>query len=218
MNRSAIALSLAASLVALPAAAETKTYDLPKFERIEISTGLQLVASAGAAQSVTVESDGGDFSELEIAVKDGVLILSREWNRLSWHQKKNDYKIFVTVPKIEAIDASSGSYATLSKIDAARFIVDISSGSFVAVEGRSGDCAIDISSGANLEGRAFVCENATIDVSSGGHGELSVLRVLVGDASSGGHMSVFGAPERVNIDRSSGGRIKLVAPATANRD
>ena len=218
MNRFAIALSLAASLVALPAAAETKTYDLPKFERIEISTGLHLVASAGAVQSVTVESDSGDFSELEIEVEDGVLILSREWNRLSWHQTKNDYRIIVTAPKIEAIEASSGSYAKLSKIDAARFIADMSSGSFVAVEGRSGDCAVDISSGANLEGRAFTCENANIDVSSGGHGELSVMRVLVGDASSGGHMAVFGAPERVNIDRSSGGRIKVVAPATANRD
>lgn len=219
MKRHVLFLSLvAAAFAALPAAAETRTYDLPKFERIDISTGLHLVATAGAAQSVTAESSNGDFDGLEIEVKDGVLKLSREWNRLSWHQTKNDYKIYVTAPKLEAIEASSGSYSTLSKIDASRFLIDLSSGSFVTVDGRSGDCTVDISSGANLEGRDFVCENANIDVSSGGHGELSVLRALVGDASSGGHISVYGGPERVNIDRSSGGRIKILAPATAKND
>lgn len=219
MTRSAIVLcSLAASLLALPAAAETKTYNLPKFERIDISTGLHLVADAGGAQSVSVECDNGDFSELNIKVKDGVLVLSREWNRLSWHQNKNDYKIIVTAPNIEALDASAGSYSTLSKIDAGRFTLDLSSGSFVAVNGRSGDCTVDISSGANLEARDLSCENANVDVSSGGHGELTVLKALVGDASSGGHVTVFGSPERVNIDRSSGGRIKVMGPVSANRD
>ncbi|WP_165793515.1 GIN domain-containing protein [Hyphococcus luteus] len=218
MYRPVIALSLAANLVALPAAAETKTYDLPEFESIDISTGLHLVAAAGGVQSVAVESDAGDFSELEIEVKDGVLKLSREWNRLRWHQKKNDYKIIVTAPKIDGIDASAGSYSTLSNIDAGRFTADLSSGSFVTVDGRGGDCVIDISSGANLEARALTCEKVNVDVSSGGHGEVSVLRVLVGEASSGGHMSVFGAPERVNIDRSSGGRIKLKAPVSASND
>ncbi len=223
MTRPASALRLAACLFALtvfaqPAMAETKTYDLDKFERIKVSTGLRLTVTAGAAQTVTAESDSGDFSELDIKVKDGVLVLSRDWNRLSWHQKKNDYKISVTAPKIEAIDASAGSHSTLTKIDSGRFILDLSSGSHVAIDGRSSDCRVDISSGANLSARALNCEVANVDVSSGGHGELSVLKALVGDASSGGHLAVFGAPERVNIDRSSGGRIKIVAPATATRD
>ncbi len=218
MYRTAIALSLAASLVALPAAAETRTYDLPEFDGIDITTGLRLVAEAGAAQSVSVESETGDFSELEIEVEDGVLKLSREWNRLRWHQKKNDYKIVVTARAIESIEASAGSHASLSAIDAGRFAADISSGSFVAIEGRGGDCLIDISSGANLEARGLVCEKANVDVSSGGHGEISVLRVLVADASSGGHMAVFGAPERVNIDHSSGGRIKIKAPVSASNE
>jgi hypothetical protein len=151
-------------------------------------------------------------------VEDGVLFVSREWNRLRWHQKKADYKVVVTARALTALDASSGSYSNLSKIDARSFTLDLSSGSFVVLDGRSDNCTVDISSGANLDARDFVCESANIDVSSGGHGEISVLTALVGDASSGGHMAVFGSPQRVNIDKSSGGQIKIKAAATAKND
>ncbi len=218
MYRSAILLGLAASALALPAAAETRTFDLPDFDRIEISAGLKLTAVADGPQTITVETKDGDFSDLDISVKGGVLILSREWNRLSWHQKKADYKITVTAPNIQALDASSGSFSTLSNIHSRQFMLDLSSGSFAEISGRSDECAIDLSSGANLKAREFICGSASVDVSSGGHGELAVLNAIAGDASSGGHMAVYGTPARVSIDRSSGGRIFVKPPVTANRD
>ncbi len=218
MYRSAILTGLAASLLALPAAAETRSFDLPAFDRIDISAGLHLVAVSEGPQSVKVQSEDGDFSNLEVNVEDGALVLSREWSRLRWHQKKADYKIIVSAPRIRAIDASSGSYSNLSKIDSRRFTIDLSSGSYVEISGRSDDCAVDLSSGASLSAQHFVCGSATIDVSSGGHGEIAVLKSVVGDASSGGHVSVFGNPERVNVDRSSGGRIVVKAPVTASKD
>lgn len=219
MNKSALLLGLASALMALPAVAqETRTYELPSFESIDISAGIRLVATSGDAQSIVVETDEGDFNDLQIKVKDDTLIITREWNRLRWHGKKVDYKVIVSAPRIDALDASSGSYSTLEQIDSRRFSLDLSSGSFVKVNGRSADCTVDISSGANLNGREFICDTANVDVSSGGHGELSVLKILVGDASSGGHVAIYGSPERVNIDRSSGGRIKVKSQATAKRD
>ncbi len=219
MNRLLFFLGLAgANALALPAAAETRSYDLPAFDRIDVSAGLHLVAVSDGAQSVEVESDGGDFSDIKVTVDDGVLVLSREWNRLRWHQKKVDYKISVSAPTLRALEASSGSFCNLSKIDSRQFTLDLSSGSFVEVSGRSDDCIVDISSGANLSASDLICGSANVDVSSGGHGKIAVLKSLVGDASSGGHVSVYGNPEQVNIDRSSGGRIVIKAPVTASRE
>lgn len=209
---------IAACALSLPAAAESRSYDLADFDSIDISAGLQLVATAGSRQSVEVQTEEGDFSDFEIEVKDGVLYISREWNRLRWHQKKADYKVIVTAPQIKGLEASSGSHSKLEDIDSRRFNADLSSGAMVFIAGRSDDCSIDISSGANLDARALICGSANVDVSSGGHGEVTVIKALVGDASSGGHMAVFGSPERVNIDRSSGGRIKIKTPVTATRD
>ena len=210
MKRSAFIVALAAATaLALPAFAETRSYDLPEFDRIDVSAGLKLVATAGGAQSVSVETDEGDFSDLEIEVDDGVLVVSREWNRLRWHQKKADYTVTVSARELRGLEASSGSISTLTDINARRFNLDISSGALVVVKGQCDDCTVDISSGANLNASEFVCDNANIDVSSGGHGEITVTTSLIGDASSGGHVSVYGNPERVNIDKSSGGRIKV---------
>ncbi len=220
MNRSAFILSLAAgTALAAPALAETRAYDLPEFDKIDISAGLMLVAKAGGAQSVSVETQDGDFTDLEIKVKDGVLIVSREWNRLRWHQKKADYKVTVSARELTALDASSGSHSTLSGVAARRFVLDLSSGSHVTVGGQSDDCVVDLSSGANLDAREFTCDSANIDVSSGGHGEITVRVSVIGDASSGGHVAVFGNPERVSVDRSSGGQIRVKSASyQAKRD
>ena len=163
MKRSAIFLGLAASAAfVMPALAETRTYERAAFEKIDLSAGIVLIATAGEKQSITVETEDGDFSDLEIDVANGVLSVSR--------------------------------------------------GAYAVVLGRSDNCTIDISSGANLDAHELICDSATVDVSSGGHGEVFVRQSLVGDASSGGHVAVYGNPERVNIDKSSGGQIKVKMP------
>lgn len=219
MNRSVFLLAAAAAtLCALPASAETRTFNLPKFDRIDVSAGIRVIATAGGDQTIQVETTDGDFSDFEIGVKDGELSISREWNRLRWHQKKADYKVTITVKELKALDASSGSNATLDNIDSRAFEIDLSSGAYAVIAGRSDNCSVDISSGANLAAETLVCDTATVDVSSGGHGELSVREALTGDASSGGHVAIYGNPARVNIDHSSGGRIKVRTPAQAKSE
>lgn len=216
MNRCAliVGLFIAASL---PAAAQDRNFDLAEFERIDISAGIVLDATVGTTQSVVVQSTDGDFSDFHISVKNRTLIVTREFNRLRWHQKKADYRVVVTAPKITGIEASSGSTSTLAKIDTPTFYADLSSGSYVVIDGRSDDCSVDISSGANLAAHELTCVSADVDVSSGGHGEVSVKHSIVADASSGGHMSIYGAPERVFIDKSSGGQIKIRPASQASR-
>ncbi len=215
-------VSLAAFSVAIiaaaPASAESRDFDLPDFDRIDVSSGVKLIANVGADQSIMVETDNGDFSDFEIKVKNGELSVSREWNRLSWHNKKASYKVTVSVPELTGFGASSGSHAKVTNVDARDFAMDLSSGAHAEISGNCDSCALDLSSGANLDGTQLVCENANIDVSSGGHGTLVVRESLVADASSGGHVSVYGNPTRVNIDKSSGGRIKIKTTAQASRD
>lgn len=213
-----LAAVTAALIAATPAFAESRDFDLPDFDRIDISSGVKLVASVGGAQSVSVETSNGDFSDFEIKVKNGELSVSREWNRLSWHHKRADYKVTVSVPTLNGFGASSGSHAMITNVDSEDFAMDLSSGAYAEITGNCDNCSLDLSSGANLDGTELVCESAEIDVSSGGHGKLVVRESVVADASSGGHVSVYGNPTRVNIDKSSGGRIKIKTTAQAHKD
>lgn len=209
----ALAISAAILTASSAAFAESREFDLPEFDRIDVSAGIKLVANVGRDQRVTVETEDGDFTDFEIEVKNGELTLSREWNRLRWHSKKADYKVILSMRDFRGLDASSGSYIKIANVDSRNVSLDLSSGAFAQIDGECDSCALNISSGANLNGSGLTCRNANIDVSSGGHGELTVSDSVIGDASSGGHVAVYGEPTRVSIDKSSGGRIKLVSNA-----
>jgi|GEM_PF-1184118 len=213
-------LAAAAILAAAPAALaeESRSFDLPEFNRIDVSSGVMLVADIGEKQSVIVKTNKGDYSDFEIEVHNGELNISRDWNPLSWHGSKSDYKVIVKIPELTGLDASSGSHARISSINAKRFVIDLSSGAHASLDGTCDNCSVDLSSGANLDAKSLECDSAEIDVSSGGHGVISVISSVRGDASSGGHVAVYGNPQRVNVDKSSGGRIKIVTSARATRD
>ena len=125
-------LAFAAAITALCAgpafADESRTYDLPAFDRIDISSGIMLVADVGGDQSVTVKTDKGDFDDIEVSVRNGKLKISREWSRLRWPGGKSDYKVIVTTPDLLGLDASSGAHASITNIDAPNFSVGLSSG------------------------------------------------------------------------------------------
>lgn len=213
------ALSAAGALCAPSALAqESRTFDLPDFNRIDVSAGVVLIADVGGPQSILVETKNGDFSDFEIGVRDGELNVSRQWNRLSWHNKKSDYKVTLSVPALRALEASSGSHAKVSKIQAADFLIDVSSGAHASLDGVCENCTLDLSSGANVDAKDLECGAAQIDVSSGGHGEITAINSVIADASSGGFVAVYGNPQRVSVDKSSGGRIKIYSAAQANND
>ncbi|MHA7871186.1 MAG: GIN domain-containing protein [Hyphococcus sp.] len=210
------AAGLALSAQAL--AGETRTYDLPEFDWIDASAGVVVVADVGGAQAVEVETDRGDFRDFKIEVDDRALTVSRKWSRLSWHGGKAEYKVRVSVPELRGLDASSGAYAKIKNLSADRFIIDLSSGAKASLEGACEACVIDLSSGADLNAKTLTCEEARIEVSSGGNGYVNVTRALIGEASSGGYVAVYGNPSSVDIDKSSGGRIKVKPAAQASRD
>lgn len=207
-----VALATLALVAATGAhAEEQRAFDLDSFDRIDVSAGVAIVAEAGKEQTIIVKTDNGDFTDFKIGVRNGALYVSRDYNRLRWHSKKSAYKVIVTAPSLRGLEASSGAHAKLINISAPRFDADLSSGAHASIEGECENCVIDLSSGAHLDAKRLDCESVDIDVSSGGHGKVSASRSVVADASSGGHFTVYGDPQRVSIDKSSGGRISVAS-------
>ena len=207
----ASALVGAAAALGAAIAQDERQFDLEKFDRIDVSAGIILVAKSGAPQTITVKTDNGDFSDFEIGVRNGALHVSRDYNPLRWHTKKSAYKVLVTTPSLRGLEASSGSHAKITNVSSPRFVVDLSSGAHASIEGACEDCIIELSSGGHLDAKRLDCGTAQIDVSSGGNGKIWASGAVVADASSGGYVTVYGEPERVSVDKSSGGRIYVAS-------
>jgi hypothetical protein len=207
-----VALGAAAAVfvAAAPAFAETKSYNLSGFNSVDISAGLSAKIVAGGTYSVRAEAAPEVLDRLDIRVEGGVLVLGRKpqmgWG---WNKSSGKVTIYVSAPKIDGVEASSGSSASATGIDAEAFRADVSSGASLDVSGVCGTLRSDASSGASLNARDLKCKSVSADASSGASISAYASERLDADASSGGSVSVKGGPKEVNTDRSSGGSVSV---------
>ena len=229
MIRTLTAASLVALGLAGAASAETRTFDVGNFTKIDISAGLDLEIQEGAAQPVTVENRKGDFSDIDVVVKGDTLVLKRKKNNWGWGRKREQYGITVSVPMVSAIEASSGSDVSGRGMSGESIFIDVSSGADVTVTGVdggtvtietssgsdanvSGQCVrvrADASSGADLEARDLFCQSGEADASSGSDISIHVTTSVSAEASSGADVDVYGGPTDVTSDKSSGGSVSI---------
>lgn len=229
MIRTLTATGLIALGLAGAANAETRTYEVGSFSKIDISAGLDLTFETGGAQSITVENDKGDFSDIEVLVKGDTLVLKRAKNNWGWGRKRERYGITVSAPVISGVEASSGSDVsgrgmsgddvfvdvssgadvTITGVDGGTVSVSTSSGSDASVSGTCVTVRADSSSGSDLDARDLICENGRADASSGSDISIHVTGSVQAEASSGADVDVYGSPTDVDTDKSSGGSVQI---------
>lgn len=229
MIRSLSCLSLFALSLAGAASAETRTYDVGAFTKIDVSGGLDLSFEGGTAQSVAVENRAGDFSDIEVLVRGDTLVLKRKTNNWSWGSRRARYEITVTAAQISGleassgadvtgrkmsgdtinIDVSSGADVTVTEIDGGTVSVETSSGSDATVSGTCDTVRADSSSGSDITARDLVCQKGIVDASSGSDITMHAAISVNADASSGADVTVYGGPSDVTSDKSSGGSVTV---------
>ena len=208
MIRYLSATTAVAVLFALPAVAETRTYDVGAFDRISVSSGIEVHVTAGRSQSVTVEERNGKFDDIGIDVVDGQLQIHR-LKRMNWGRHRNHYEVTVDIPALKELKASSGSEIKATDIDATDFAIRVSSGAEINAAGRCTTLTIRASSGADTDARDLQCNTVTGHVSSGASIDAYGSNSVEASASSGGSLRVFGGATDVDISKSSGGSVQV---------
>ena len=189
-------------------AEDTRTYDVDAFTAVDIAAGLTAEVVIGDTQSVRAETDRGDFDDLSISVKSGVLHIKRDWKG-GWGRKKPRYTVYVTATDLEGVDASSGSSISASGVTDGDFDIDASSGAYVEVSGDCDTLSAEASSGASVKAKGLECRNANADASSGASLAIYASDSVDAEASSGASVSVYGEPKNVSSDKSSGGSVRI---------
>ena len=205
--------SLTASTIALSGAAfaeDIRNFDLAAFDKIEIASGVTAQITVGGEQSVRVETNKGDYDDLVIKVKGGVLEIRQDWKK-GWRisSKKPRYKLIATVADLNSVDASSGSNLSATGISAGDFSVEVSSGASVKLGGTCDQIDAKGSSGAGASAKNLVCNNADARASSGASLVLHADTGVEAKASSGGTITVYGGAQKVSTRKSSGGSVRI---------
>lgn len=201
----AAAIAGVVAILAQPASAETKSYNVSGFEAVDASAGVRVVLKQGG-YDVKVDSPSGRFDELKIEKRGDTLVIGKQNSWGNWKHRP-DFTVTVSAPNYEALDVSSGSHVEGSGLSVKGLAVDVSSGAHVELAGSCTNLMIDVSSGSHFNGEGLKCETATVDASSGAHADAFATRTAVADASSGSHITFHGKPAQLTKDTSSGASV-----------
>lgn len=210
---------------------KTEIRSLKKFDKVEVSAGIDLFISMGNRQEVKVVADEDIIDEVKTEVRNGTLHVTMDnsgfFNFFNWGNGSKSKQVFVTVTELRGIDVSSGadvkSENTLKgdqlELDASSgsdmevevifrdISLEASSGSDVKIRGRAKTFRAHASSGSDINGRQLEASVAHVKASSGSDISLTVTEELEASASSGGDVTYYGNPELKEIETSSGGDV-----------
>lgn len=171
--------------------------NLPAFDAISASSGWNIVVRQGAKQSIRLEVADKYADRIKVEVRAGKLRLGMERSRfgnfsISGNAPLNAY---ITVTDLKSIDCSGG--------------VDMT---FKTPIRHSGDFAVDMSGGADLEDLKLYCSELHVDASGGSDTEIELMsgaNVYV-DASGGADVDIAGIDSReCKADVSGGSDVTL---------
>jgi len=199
----------ALAFVATAANAETQSFSLSGFSKVHSSAGTTVIVEVGGAYSVRAEGSATALERLKVEVDGDRLEVGRKNKFFGGWGKDGNVTVYVSLPELAGIGASSGSELTATGVDASSFSASVSSGAEATVSGECGDSDVSGSSGAVLDAEDLHCADVDVSVSSGASLKVFASNSVDASASSGGAISVYGTPETKSVSKSSGGSVRI---------
>ncbi len=210
-----------APLIAVPAMAETRDFDLAPFSSIEASAGIHVQVEPGETQSVRVEAtDPKDFDYLELSVADGRLEASTNFNLADFilrggilgalFRDDDPLIVHVTMPALTSVSASSGSQVAVARMSGDRLETTAASGARTELSGIAYESVMLSAESGSRVNAAGTCVTIAASAESGAQVNAAGLECRDGraDASSAGRMHVFAGTE-LTANASTGANIAV---------
>lgn len=193
------------------------------FEKIEVSTGIDLIVSQNDNFSIEVLTDENVQSLIATKLENGILIVTASG---SFKTEKSP-EVRVSLPVISALQSSSGaSIKGANTLRSKSLILNSSSGSdiklnvdvdFISLESTSGS-DIEVSgkaikmessstSGSDIDAGKLIADDVYAQATSGSSTKIHPVNSLKGKATSGADIKYKNVPKNIEKQESSGGSV-----------
>lgn len=227
----AFSATIAASLFAAPAYAESQIFDFTGFDQISIEAGIEANIVSGPEFSIRAEAPSlRVLQKLDIEMRGQTLYATRKSNLRDFFFGSNaQISLTITLPVLREISIESGVDARVSGQFDQEFAGSAASGALLDIENLTsntidisaasgarinidGTCRIldlSVSSGALVDTKELVCSAVEVSASSGATARVFAQEVLDSSVSSGASVNVYGSPDQTDISNSSGGSTNI---------
>jgi len=188
----------------------TPIRNVSNFNKIGVSSGIDVRFTQSGKYSVSLETDQENLSKVEVVVKNGTLELKRKKGEKF---KRNTTVIaHVTAPSLEAIAMSGGSDFKAGKLSSDKPLsIAASGGSDLDVEEISvKECNLAFSGGADCDIQMLKAKEVKVAFSGGSDGEINFdTEKLMVAASGGADLTLGGKAKNATIAASGGADIDI---------
>lgn len=194
------------------------------FNAIKTSQGLDVYVTQGDEESMAIEADENLHELIKTEVKDNELRIYVEKN-IGYAASKKVMITFKDISKITAtsgsdivstntintdyleLDSSSGSTMSLN-VTTKTLTCNSSSGSDLKLSGKTEKLIAEASSGSDIKAADLIAESSQVKATSGADITLNTVKELTANANSGGDITYYGNPEKVNKNSGPSGSIR----------
>ena len=193
------------------------------FQKIDVSSGIEVVVEQTDAKSITVEADDNLQKFISTKVENNILIIKSEGG----YNATQTPKVTVKMPVISGLNSSSGSkISSVNTLITTSIKVESSSGSEINIAVEADAISLESASGSSIKARGKALKLETVSSSgseidaeqlmtnevisqssSGSTTTVSPILILKADATSGSSINYRGAPKTLEDKTSSGGSI-----------
>jgi len=200
------------------------TRNLSHFDEIDVGTAITVTLVKGSSEKAEVSVTGTEEENVITEVSGGELKVHMK----SGNYRHVDARVTVTYVSLEGISIGSAAKLTADEpvragnmeinvssagkgvvnLDVEKLEANISSAGNLSVKGRTGKQEVDVSSAGGYDADDLQCDDAEINVSSGGHASIIAKKYLDAQANSGGSIRYKGHPDKEYTSENSGGNVQ----------
>ncbi len=191
-------------------AQDTQSVEVSSFDRMDVRNGVAVQVEFGGEPGIVLEGDADDFDKIEIDVRDGELVISRQ-TRWFGSNPGLDVIIRVSGRQADEIQVRRGASARVTGLDVERLELSISTGAEAAMSGSCGELDLNVSTGAAINAQNLVCQRVDVSASTGASARVHATGYAQASAGTGAAVWVFGDPDDRELRASMGGSARLAA-------
>jgi len=192
MRDKLLASAMGIALIASPASAEEKTYNLDKIDSVEASGAFNIVIELGKKQSVTVIEEKGRFDYVDLEVSGGTLDLDFE---KGWRGDDGpDFTVKLVLTSLKEIDVSGANRVLLKKAKLDDLEIDASGATQLVLSGTCNHLEADVSGASKLVADELSCKSIELDLSGASQASIRADKIEA-DTSGVSKLAVHGDVE-----------------------
>lgn len=178
--------------------------EVETFRKIDVSGNYDVEINVGESTKLEIVAESNLLKYIKTKVKRNTLYISSKENL----RPKEDLKIIISCPDLEAIECSGVNDIIAEGINSEKFDIDLSGAGSIDISGEANLFRIEVSGAADLMARHFHTSDVKIDVSGAANAEVFATRSCDAEVSGAGYIELYGDAKDVTYDISGAGSLE----------